>query len=290
MQISQKAIALIVREEVSSKAYYERHYVHPEWPGGASGVTVGIGYDLGYATAAKIKADFGALVDPGSLAAMVECAGVKGAAAQGLCARVRSRITVSWDAGYSVFMNRDIPSWIAATARALPNCALLSPTCLGVLTSLDYNRGTGGYSAAGDRYLEMRQIKAAMASKDFAAIPGYLDHMARLWSSGVAGRRHREAALFREGLKESVSTTPAPVPPPPDPDVIGSSKPDQPARTKPPATTPAQHGSAGAIIVGTQAGAHWLGFSGSNLVLLTVASIVIAGGVWFAWYRNRNPD
>jgi hypothetical protein len=56
-QISQAAINHIIAEEVSSPAYYERHYRKPEWPGGASGVTVGNGYDLGYASPQKIRDD-----------------------------------------------------------------------------------------------------------------------------------------------------------------------------------------------------------------------------------------
>ena len=40
MRISQSAFNLIVREEVSSEAYYKRHYTHPEWPGEKSGVTI----------------------------------------------------------------------------------------------------------------------------------------------------------------------------------------------------------------------------------------------------------
>ena len=44
---SQAAIDLIVREEVGSQARYKHKYQHPEWPGGASGVTIGVGYDCG---------------------------------------------------------------------------------------------------------------------------------------------------------------------------------------------------------------------------------------------------
>jgi|GEM_PF-5971195 len=294
MIISQKAIDLIVREEVSSEAYYRRHYTHPEWPGGASGVTVGIGYDLGYQSVAKIRADWIEHVDPLVLAAMVECAGVKGNAAKGLAARMGNRITIPWEAAMAVFTNRDIPQWIAATVHALPNCALLSPTCLGVLVSLNYNRGTGGYTADGDRYREMRAIKAAMAAKNFKAIPALLDSMARLWTSGVAGRRHREADLFREGLIEQV---PAPIPPllpsAPDPDVIASSRPDAPARTKPPATSNAQNTTTGAIVVGgvvaaEQAHAH--GLVSIESALLIGGAFIAAGIVtWLLWYQNRNP-
>ena len=47
---SDAAIDLIVREEDSSPEFYAKHYQHFEWPQGASGPTVGIGYDCGYVT------------------------------------------------------------------------------------------------------------------------------------------------------------------------------------------------------------------------------------------------
>lgn len=288
MQISQKAIDLIVREEVSSKAYYERHFTHPEWPGGASGVTVGIGYDLGYATPDKIRADWGPLVSANMMPALLQCAGIKGESAKALLPTVKASIEIGWDEAMAVFMGRDVPQWTSATVRALPNCDLLTPTCLGVLVSLDYNRGVAGYTASGDRYDEMRSIKSAMVARNFGAIPGYLDSMARLWTSGVAGRRHREADLFRQGMGEAMAPTTVALPEP-DPDVIASSQSDKPARTKPPATTPAQHGTAGAIVAGPVTAAAHYGLSPSQIAFVVVASIMLAAGVWMLWYQNRNP-
>ncbi len=293
MQISQKAIDLIIREEVSSEAYYRKHYTHTEWPGGASGVTIGIGYDLGYQTAAKIKADWGTRVDPLMLAAMVECVGVKGSDAKSLSARMNNRITIPWEAAMAVFMNRDLPQWIAATLHALPHCDLLSPTCLGVLVSLNYNRGTGGYTAPGDRYTEMRAIRSAMANETFGTIPALLDQMARLWTSGVAGRRHREAALFREGLKEPMGQPPV-TPPALDPHVTTPIRPDSPARTKPPATTNAQNSTTSAIIVGGSVAAQQAqaqGLISIETAIVLAATCIVGGAItWTLWYRNRNPS
>ena len=53
--ISQAAIDLIVCEEVSGKEVYERNYRRPEWPGGSSGVTIGIGYDVGAGVSDKAQ-------------------------------------------------------------------------------------------------------------------------------------------------------------------------------------------------------------------------------------------
>jgi len=288
--ISQDAIDLIVREEVSGQTYYTRHYQNPEWPGGGSGVTIAIGYDLGYASQAKIKADWGALVGPFMLAAMCECAGVKGAAAKSLAAAMHNRISIPWDQAMQVFLSRDIPQWTLASAKALPNFNLLNPTCAGVIVSLDYNRGCSGYDLSGDRFVEMRAIKQAMIQKNFGTIPGLLDSMARLWpNSGVGGRRHREADLFRKGLTLPQTGTAIDTTKTHDTSVIESNRPDKPARTKPPATTAAQHGTAGAIVVGGAGAAVASGASLVHMIEMGVLAAVAAALVWAAIYVYRNP-
>src|SRR5581483_10380993 len=94
--ISQAADDLIVASEVGSRAQYEKKYRRPEWPGGASGVTVGIGYDLGYTTPAKVRSDWLPLTDGPTVEAMVSCCGVVGEAAKPRTALVRDRIDISW--------------------------------------------------------------------------------------------------------------------------------------------------------------------------------------------------
>lgn len=42
-----RAVAFIGREEVGSRELYDRMVCRPAWPGGPSGVTIGVGYDLG---------------------------------------------------------------------------------------------------------------------------------------------------------------------------------------------------------------------------------------------------
>src|SRR5262245_10339304 len=56
--IPTSAIAYIAREEVSSRAAYKANYHRPVWPGGESGVTIGIGYDLRMQRAPRFEADW----------------------------------------------------------------------------------------------------------------------------------------------------------------------------------------------------------------------------------------
>lgn len=198
---SQAAIDLIVAEEVSSKAYYEAHYQHPEWPGGASGVTIGIGYDCGYSRPDTIAADWGNKLPAPMVKCLEDVAGIHGSPARSYAYQLRGAVTVPWDAAMAVFLQRDMPKWESIVAHALPNTDKLSADSFGALVSLAYNRGAS-FSNAGDRYTEMRNIKALMAAEQFDRIPDEFRHMKRLWPnvSGLQHRRDHEAALFQKGL------------------------------------------------------------------------------------------
>ena len=98
LKSSQAAIDLIVMEEVSSQAAYEARYEHPTWPGGASGVTIGIGYDLGYATAGTIAADWSDKLPAAMVAALESVSGIHGSPASSHAHGLRGVVTVPWDA------------------------------------------------------------------------------------------------------------------------------------------------------------------------------------------------
>lgn len=201
MKSSQAAIDLIVAEEVSSKAYYEANYQHPEWPGGMSGVTIAIGYDCGYSTRAIIQADWGDKLPAAMVEALADVSGITGSAAHSHAQALRHVVTVPWDAAMAVFSQRDMPKWEAKVAASLPNTEKLSPDSFGALVSLAYNRGAS-FQNQGDRYMEMRAIYHFMAIESFAQIPDDIRAMKRLWPAvkGLRDRRDHEAALFEKGL------------------------------------------------------------------------------------------
>lgn len=220
MRSSQAAFDLIVREEVSSEKVYRSRYQRPEWPGVQSGPTVGIGYDLGQTSAATIRADWGDRVDANTLEAMVSCAGKTGAAGRVHTAKVRNQILIPWEMALDVHKDCVVPRWEARLAKALPNTDALSGDCFGALLSLAFNRGTS-FSQAGERYREMRAIKAHMAAERFSAIPAEFRSMKRIWPDvpGLQARREREAKLFERGLKQKPIPQPAPPDVEPTPDV-----------------------------------------------------------------------
>ena len=202
-KISQKAIDMIVEFEVTSKSYYERNYRKPEWPEGASGITVAIGYDLGYASESKIRNDFGGKVDDDTLEALVKYSGYKGESAHAKLRAARAEIDIPWDIAMRVFMECDVPEWTDKVTSILPNCDKLSEDSLGALVSLAYNRGPS-FKLAGSRYTEMRNIYDHMENEEFDEIPDEIRAMKRLWPnvSGLKRRRDEEADLFEEGLEE----------------------------------------------------------------------------------------
>lgn len=294
MKISQKAFDMTVAEEVTSQAYYTRWYERPEWPGLSSGVTVGIGYDLGQASRDKIRSDWAKLVDADMLMVMMSCTGITGQPAKAKCAEVKNKIRIPWASALDVFANRDVPQWTADVIRKVPGADKLSGSCLGVLFDIAYNRGNA-WDMTDDRHREMRAIKHDVMTGRLDLVPGEIKSMKRLWpdTAGLLNRCDHRIALWKVGLLEkgdsgapNLPQTPAT----PDPTVPLDAG---PARTKPPATTTTQNTTAGTIVVAGGAAAqqaHAHGLIGTQgLIFCGFLAVLAAVTVWVTWYRNRNP-
>lgn len=205
--IGPRSEKLIEDEETGGAAFYQARESHTDWPGGASGVTIAIGYDCGYETADQIAADWSPYLSFDMVQHLKACAGVRGAPARSLAHELASKVTVPWLTALAMFKRRDLPKWIATVCRDLANVDKISSECLGVLTSIAFNRGDSwNITASRDphgRYSEMRAIKANMALGRFADIPANILAMRRLWPIGrdLYKRRNHEAALFVDGLK-----------------------------------------------------------------------------------------
>lgn len=201
--ISERAIGMIVAFEVSSQAEYERRCQHPLWPGLQSGVTIGIGYDVGQNDVATLRAIWEGHLPPAALERLAPCCGVTGERARALAMHLRD-IAITWEAADFVFRHRDIAAATRRTWQALPHCDMLSPDSLGALVSLVFNRGAS-FALSGERYTEMRAIRSAMERTAFGEIPDQIRAMKRLWrgvpgAAGLLPRRDQEAALFADGL------------------------------------------------------------------------------------------
>jgi GH24 family phage-related lysozyme (muramidase) len=199
--ISQGGIELIVASEVSSKSVYEAGLKHPTWPKGNSGVTIGIGYDLGFVNEIAFADHWAGLLPDATIETLANVCGKKGTDARDALASVQ-HISVEWNPAADQFA-RYLPYVIAETERAFPNCADLSDDSLGALVSLVYNRGSD--TSDTPRRHEMHVIRELMIAKNFPRIPAQIRAMKHIWAGdpdarGLLVRRELEAKLFEEGL------------------------------------------------------------------------------------------
>ena len=76
--LSAKAYKLILDFEVGGGAgYYNARLSRPSWPGVQSGVTIGVGYDLGYYSKSAFALDWRDRLDPDDFARLERCVGLK---------------------------------------------------------------------------------------------------------------------------------------------------------------------------------------------------------------------
>lgn len=201
--VSNLARSLIVACEVTSEANYRSRLQSPTWPGGKSGVTIGIGYDLGYTTASTFRSDWGHLLPKSTVERLAKCCGLRGnSAAQQI--RDLHAYTVGWTEA-NIQFNAYLPNVVGQTEDTFLNCNDLRPDSFGALVSLIYNRGAS-LSKRSERRREMREIYDLMLRRDFGPIPAEIRHMKRIWmddpdAHGLLKRRDLEALLFEQGLK-----------------------------------------------------------------------------------------
>jgi hypothetical protein len=195
--IATTAVTFIAVKEVGSRAEYDQYYARPTFPGGESGITIGVGYDLRFQTD-TFHSDWGGLLTPAHLAALGEWLGRQGTE-DGVAAL--AALVVPWRGAWIVFTRDSLPKYVVQTRDAFPNFDDLPRLSRGALVSLVYNRGAS-MDPDDDRRKEMREFRDAMAARDYAVIPGYFRAMKRLWphARGLRIRRDEEAALFEEGL------------------------------------------------------------------------------------------
>lgn len=202
-EISPEASDLIVLFEVTNKGAYQAKYQHPVWPRGNSGVTIGVGYDLGYVTEEWLMADWKGLISETNLEALRQVTRIKGSVAKAWIPKLRD-VKIGWEQANSQFHQRVLPLYVGETLRALPAAAAeLSNKSLGALVSLVYNRGAS-FNRTGPRFDEMNNIRDAIIAHEFERIPNEIRSMKRMWDPrelpGLHKRRDMEAALFSEGL------------------------------------------------------------------------------------------
>lgn len=209
-KISPKAIQLIISSEVSSETAYGKSYRRPIWPKGNSGITIGIGYDVGYVDPFALEQDWTGYTSAENIKTLSSCCGKTGDIAHRMLPDVQD-VVIDYRPAEDEFLNNEKNRYVGLTEDSLPNSNLLLPDSLGALVSLVYNRGAS-FSIPPEkdptgRYAEMRAIKVHMANKDWRRIPGEIRGMQRIWRGkgldGLLIRRELEARLFEQGMPKN---------------------------------------------------------------------------------------
>ncbi|NBP00118.1 MAG: hypothetical protein EBU90_08295 [Proteobacteria bacterium] len=203
--LNDKSIKLIFDFEVGGgENYYNKFLKNPTWPGEQSGVTIGIGYDLGYVNKAEFSNDWKDL--PREIFdRLYRVVGTKGYQAKELARRLKD-ITIPWEISLKVFMNKTVKKFYDLTRATFPNFDNLPEDAKGGLVSLVFNRGA---ALEGDRRREMKTIRDIMKNSQFfsdktlAQIADQIRSMKRIWiggsiEKGMTRRREAEAKIIEE--------------------------------------------------------------------------------------------
>lgn len=195
--IPDAAIDLIIAFEVGSPDVYTQKYQRPIWPGAVSGVTVGLGYDLGYHAPNVIALDWQA--HPHHVR-LVTASGISGPIARQYARRLAD-ITIEYGFARAVFDQTSVTEHFRLTRRAFGDTAVCTAPAgvRGALLSLVFNRGA---AMQGKNRAEMRTIRdICLPARDWTCVAQALRDMARIWQGtdierGMHRRRFAEADLI----------------------------------------------------------------------------------------------
>ena len=205
--LSKKSLDLILEFEVGGgENYYNKFLKSPAWPGEQSGVTIGVGYDLGYVNKAEFSEDWKDLPKD-IFDRLYKVVGIKGYNAKNLIRGLKD-ISIPWELSLKVFNNKTVTKFYNLTKQTFPNFDNLPEDAKGGLVSLVFNRGA---ALEGERRREMKLIRDGMKlvsvydQKALSFIANQIRKMKRIWvggsiEKGMSRRRDAEAKLIEESL------------------------------------------------------------------------------------------
>lgn len=200
--VSKMGLDEIVKFEISSEANYRKNLQNPIWPGAQSGVTIGIGYDLGHTAASRIDEDWRGRIADADLERLLKVEGLKGEDAKKALSKVKN-VVIPLEPAQEVFFRRTLTHFAAHTKRTFPGVEDLPADAQAMLLSLVFNRGG---SMTGSTRVEMKAVKGLVPSGDLAGIAAQIRAMKRLWDPaklpGLHIRRDREAELVAGADRE----------------------------------------------------------------------------------------
>jgi GH24 family phage-related lysozyme (muramidase) len=169
-----------------------------EWPGGASGITIGHGYDLGYES---FQDDWNGKIDDETFNRLLPSVGIRGERAAAYAPKLRG-VRAPESVADDIFTSITIPKYAAQTDDVFPGSSALPPDAFGALVSLVYNRGI--LIDKSDRRKEMLSLhKIFMAGQvNLNDVADLVESQKRLWPNkgpnSLYARRVAEAGLIRQ--------------------------------------------------------------------------------------------
>lgn len=202
LTVSRLSTEKIIGWEVSSEAEYRKRYIMPVYPGAESGITVGIGYDLGYHTKQEITEDWGQYLSASETLFLAGYAGLKGARAKEEFKRMDVAPAIQYQIAEWVFM-RELGNTAKKAVAAYPGLELLRPHAAGAIVSLVFNRGT---AKTGAKRAEMGALEAYIKVKGYNGMAILIKKMVKYWDGipNVPGEEEkRYGGLVERRLEEA---------------------------------------------------------------------------------------
>lgn len=188
----------VIEFETGGKNYYDKFLKKMIWPKGESGITMGIGADLGYMTKEEFDQFFSKYFTQEEIKYIEPVIGLKGKRASDALPRVK-HIELSWSNAYKAFVEWTLPKFWKMTQNLWPEFDKLHEKAQIALVSIVFNRGS---STKGPTRTEMLNIKPLVLKKDYKGIAQEIRNMKRLWvGKGLVGllkRRDAEAKMVED--------------------------------------------------------------------------------------------
>lgn len=199
--LNKRSIDFIIQHEAGGRAYYDKVLQKPTWPGGESGITIGLGYDLGYNTEKQFVKDWGKTLTEANIKTLKTVLGLKGEKAKISLKGDLLNIRIPYNIAYDVFVKCMVPRYYKLALTIYPGMNELNEDTQGALVSMVFNRGS---SLNGDSRKEMRAIVELVKKKDYEAIAEEIEKSKRLWEhrglDGLVIRREAEADIIRNSI------------------------------------------------------------------------------------------
>lgn len=203
MNLTPEGLKLLLDGEVGGgETYYNKHCLHPIVPAAGktlSGITIGIGFDLGQQSVSSFRMAWQDHTQVKDRILLEPACGLRGARAVGYLPKVKT-IVILWDAALAQFLQYSVPRYWELAAGTFKGIESAPQSVQEAVLSLVFNRGV---LMDGDRRREMRDITLMVETGKWSLIPDRIRSMKRLWPGvgGLLTRREAEARHIELGLK-----------------------------------------------------------------------------------------